>query len=1078
MICANCRLENPNGMRFCGGCGTPLQEPGTSAGDGPSAAHRRHMTVMFCDIVGSTPLAETLDPEDFREILTGYQQACARATERFHGYIARYAGDGIVVYFGYPQAREDSAECAVHAGLAVLEELEELNVGLRDQHGLSLRVRIGIHTGLVVAGEMGAGETRERMAIVGETPHIAARLESIARPQTVVISDATKDLVEGYFVTESLGAQQLKGVSRLIGVHRVLRATGAIGRLEVAGERRLTPLVGRDHELARLAQAWQQVKRGHGAIVHLTGEAGIGKSRIVRELLDRLNPQVGEAQIWRCSPHHRGTTLHPVIRYLERLLALDGGRPADEQVRVLAEAVEAAGLPAAEAVPILAGLLAIRGEHDESMPGLTPRDVRTATLHILEALLIDNPARHPLLLVVEDVHWADPSTVELLHRVVADLAHVPVLCLLTFRPEFEPPWTQSSPVLTLDLGPLSSENVRALAAWASVEPLDPAVLEWVDSTADGVPLFVEETLKMLEHADQLSPGNGRDSLTHVPSTLQGLLTERLDRLPALGGVVDVAAVLGREFDRDLLVALWPSDGPELEPAMAQLAMQDVLRPVPGERARCEFSHALLQEAAYDRILRRRRQALHGRVAGVLAERFSVLVEREPEVVARHWDSAAEPEKAVSYWHTAGMRALERAAFLESAEHFRRGLEALDLAGVDEAGDLERVDLLTYRAASLQAAHGYAAAGVQDAYVAARRVCERTGAEERLVSVNRGEWSYHLLRAEYGQALALGDEMLALGEQAGDDLRLAEGHLYRGLVHMYLANFEVARGHLNEAFTRYQRSDTFTQIYEAQGDMGSAALAYLALILWNLGHAEESRDRSDLSLEIAEEVGGPVTKAQAWGMRSILHLARGEPVELRHWTEKTRAHSADLNIGYWHTVSLLHAGWQQGRAGQLRSSVAVLEEQIDAYLASGSRLSLPHFYILLADLRLAAGDQPQALEALRAGRAHIIETGERFSESELFRFMGRALMTGDAPDPEAATGAYEQAISAAAEQNAKLLELRAVTGLAVHQGRTGEDVTALERVAELCDWFGQGESASELPEIVRARRLLSVQQTPS
>jgi class 3 adenylate cyclase/tetratricopeptide (TPR) repeat protein len=1072
MICPNCRFENPEGMRFCGGCGNPLQDAVATPGNGPSEAHRRHMTVMFCDIVGSTPLAETLDPEDFREILTGYQEACARAIDRFHGYIARYAGDGILVYFGYPQAREDSAECALHAGLGMLEELEALNVTLRDRHGISLRIRIGIHTGIVVAGEMGVGETRERMAIVGETPHIAARLESIAAPQTVVISDATKDLVEGYFVTESLGAQQLKGVSRLIGVHRVLRATGAVGRLEVAGERRLTPLVGRDHELARLAQAWQQVKRGHGAIVHLTGEAGIGKSRIVRELLDRLNPRVGEAQIWRCSPHYQGTSLHPVIRHLERLLALDAGRPAAEKMAILSEAVQAAGLAPAEAVPILAGLLGIRGELGESPTGLTARDVRTQTLHVLEALLIANPARHPLLLVVEDVHWADPSTVELLQRVGSDLAHIPVLCLLTFRPEFEPPWVQASQVL--DLGPLTSENVRALAAWASVEPLDPAVLEWVDSTADGIPLFVEETLKMLEHAE-LRPGNGHDSLTHVPSTLQGLLTERLDRLPALGGGVDVDAVLGREFERELLVALWPSDGPELEPAMAQLAVQDVLRPVPGERARCEFSHALLQEAAYDRILRRRRQALHGRVAGVLTERFSSVVEREPELVARHWDYAAKPEKAAGYWQTAGMRALERAAFLESAEHFRRGLEALDTAGAGEAGDLERVDLLTYRAASLQAAHGYAAAGVQDAYAAARRVCERTGAADRLVSVNRGEWAFYLLRADYGQALALGDEMLALGEQAGDELRLAEGHLYRGMVHMYLGNFDIARDHLEQAFTHYQRSDEFVQIYEAQGDMGSAALAYLALILWNLGRAEESRGQSDLSLELAEAVGGPVTKAQAWGMRSILHLARGEPVELRHWTEKTRAHSADLSIGYWHTVALLHAGWQQGRGGQLRSSIAVLEEQLEAYLASGSRLSLPHFYILLADLRLAAGDQPQALEALRAGRAHIIDTGERFSESELFRFMGRALMTGDSPDPEAATAAYEQAISAAAEQNAKLLELRAVTGLAVHQGRTGEEATALERVAALCDWFGPD---SQLPDIVRARRLLSVQSTSS
>src|SRR5947209_5309514 len=274
MICLNCQLENLAGMRFCGGCGAALQDPAAPAGDAPSTAHRRHMTVMFVDIVESTPLAETLDPEDFREILEGYQEVCARATGRYFGYIARYAGDGIVVYFGYPQAREDSAQCAVYSGLAVLEELEGLNVRLRERHGISLRVRIGIHTGLVVAGEMGVGETRERMAIVGETPHIAARLESIARPQTVLISDSTRDLVDGYFITEPLGAQNLKGVSRPIGVHRVIRATGAVGRLEVVEERRLTPLVGRDRELARLAQTWQQVNRGHAAVVHLTGQAG------------------------------------------------------------------------------------------------------------------------------------------------------------------------------------------------------------------------------------------------------------------------------------------------------------------------------------------------------------------------------------------------------------------------------------------------------------------------------------------------------------------------------------------------------------------------------------------------------------------------------------------------------------------------------------------------------------------------------------------------------------------------------------------------------------------------------------
>jgi class 3 adenylate cyclase len=1064
-------------MRFCGGCGQPLDETGVAApaAEATAAVHRRYMTVLFCDIVDSTPLAGTLDPEDFRDVLNGYQQAADRAVDRFDGYIARYVGDGLLIYFGYPNAREDSAERAVHAGLGILDELLTLNVDLLRLHDIELRVRIGIHTGLVVAGEMGSGPAREKLSIVGETPHIAARLQSVAPPASVVISDATRDLVEGYFVTEALGQQELRGVARPVGVHRVISPTGAVGRLNVAGRRRLTPLVNRTQELAVLAQAWHEAKRGQGRAVHLRGEAGIGKSRIVRELLSRLGPEIGEVQSWQCSGLHRGTALHPVIRLLERLLGLDRSQSPAEQLMSVNQAVAAAGLDAVDAVPLLADLLAIQDVDRNGRRTLASRDVRTATLHVLEALLVASPARHPLLLVVEDLHWADPTTVELLDRIVADLVGIPVLCILTFRDEFQPPWAKADPVLDVKVGPLESKDVRALAAWATAEPLDPAVVDWVDSAADGVPLFVEETLKMLAQDGDPGRGAGPRSLTMVPSTLQGLLTERLDRLPELGGVVDVAAVLGREFDRDLLAALWPPDGPELEPALAQLAVQDVLRSVPGELARCEFTHALLQEAAYDRILRRRRQVLHSRVAGVLTERFVAVAEREPEVVARHWDSAAEYDKAVGYWHTAGTIAFERAAFMEASEHFRRGLEALDAAGAGPDSDIERVDLFTYRGASLQAAHGYAADGVEDAYAGARRLYERTQARGRLPSINRGEWMLYLLRAEYGNALALGDEMLSLGEQAGDEVYLAEGHLFRGMANMYLANFDQARAELEEAFTRYHQSDQFHQIYEAQGDASVGALAYLALILWNLGWADESRARSDLSLELAEQVGGPMTRAQAWGMRSILHLARSEPAELTLWTEKTRAHSVDLNIGYWRTVALLHAAWQEGRVGNLQAGIAAVEEHLEAYLRSGSRLSLPHFQILLADLHLAAADAQGAMRALRGGLEHVEATGERFSESELHRFMGRAHMVTHDPDADAATAAFERAIAVAEDQNAKLLELRAATHLAAHQRRIGEKATALDRVAALCDWFGPG---SDLPDLHRARKLLAVQSTAS
>ena len=1046
-------------MRFCGGCGRRLEAVATAAHAGSrEGPQRRHMTVMFCDLVDSTPLAALLDPEDFREVLTDYRQMGSRAIERFGGYTAVYAGDGMTVYFGYPRAHEDDARRCVHAGLAILDELAALNARLEDLYDVSIQVRIGVHSGVVIAEELGggAGQTRSQLDVSGEMPHIASRLESIAPPGSIVISDATRDLVDGYFETEPLGEQLLKGVSRPIGVHRVLRPTGAVGRLEVARARRLTPVVGRGAELERLTDTWQQVARGQGAVAEVSGEAGIGKSRLVYELIEMLG-QVATVQTWQCSPHHQSTALYPVITFLERQPGLSRTNSDEQRLEALRGYVIDAGLEPTETLPLLADLLSIRCSDDRGSGPLTPRDARTALLHSLEGLLVTDPARHPLLLVVEDLHWADPTTAELLTRIKRRLRHVPVLCVATFRSGFEPPWAE--PALEIELERLTSAEVRAMAAAASDGPLDPAALAWVEAAADGVPLFVEEMLK-------LGP---TPEATVVPPTLEGLLTEHLDRLPDLTDVIDTAAILGREFDQSLLAALEPLDGGDVEPALVRLTAKEVLRPVIGAPGRYEFTHGLLHEAAYARILRRRRRALHDRAANTLIRSFPELAAREPELVAHHWSAADEPEQALLFWHAAGTRAIERAAYLEAAAHFRRGLEALEEAGGHPADGLEHVDFLTHIAASLQAGRGYAAAGVGESYARARKACERLKNDDRLVAVIRGQWMFHLLRGEYATALDLADEMLALGERDGRGKALAEGHLHRGLAHMYLGHFGLAREHLEESFAHYQPPDQSDHIYEAQGDTGVGALAYGALVLWNLGETDRSRERSELSLERAERVGGPVTRAQAWLMRSLLHLSRGEGPQLAEWVDRTRAHSVDHDLGYWRTVSSLLSAWLQGRAGELELGTSRLEQCLDAYVASGSRLGLPHFHILFADLRRAAGDTRGALDLLRAGEECIEATGERFSESELFRYKARLLATGDAADQDAATAAFERAVGAAHEQDAKLLELQALTRLADHQRKIGEPCTALVRIAELCDWFGPG---SQLHDIARARRLLS------
>jgi tetratricopeptide (TPR) repeat protein len=828
-------------------------------------------------------------------------------------------------------------------------------------------------------------------------------------------------------------------------------------------------MVDRREDLERLLAGWKEAESGRGAVVHISGEAGIGKSRLVHALRERLGGQVGAEHLWQCSAHRSGTSLYPVIDPLERVLGLDRAQTSEEQVRALREAARDAGLDPAETVPLLADLLSVPAP-DDARSGLTPLDARTATLNAIESLLVANPAHHPLLLVVEDLYWADPTTLELIGRILASLPGRPVLCVFTFRTEFEQPRAPWQPAFEIALGPLHSEDVRALAAAASGRTVDQLTLERVDTVADGVPLFVEEMLKMLERPRDTGAGAGVASATAVPPTLQGLLTERLDRLPELAEVIDLAAVLGREFRRELLEALMSERGAELEIALGQLAGEGVLRPVEGAPSRWEFTHALLHEAAYERLLRRRRQALHGRVAEILVRSFGSTAERQPELVARHWASAAEPAKAVPYWHLAGTRAIERAAFVEAAEHFGRGLQALEAIGPDPGDDLERVDFLTHLAASLQAGRGYAADGVDDAYKRARSGSERAGNHDRLLPVIRGQWMFHLLRAEYGTALELADEMLALGERGLHPRSLADGHLYGGLVQMYTGNFDLARTHLEEAYTRSQRPERSDEIYEAQGDTGAGALAYLALVLWNLGYGAESRERSELSLELAEKVGGPVTRAQAWGMRTILST-QAEPSELGRWVQKTLTHSVDHNLGYWRAVSSLFSAWLHGRAGELDS--ARFQEALDAYLRSGSRLGLPLFYILLADLRLTAGDQPGALAAVGAGEEHIALTGERFAESELFQFQGQALMAGDSPDPHAATAAYERAVSVAREQNAKLLELRAALRLADHQRSIGEPCTARGRIASLCDWF---PAASDLPDVLRARGLLEAEFT--
>ena len=608
----------------------------------PPEAERRQLTVLFCDLVDSTALAGQLDPEDLREVVRAYQDTCAKVIARFEGHIAQYLGDGLLVYFGYPLAHEDDAQRAVRAGLGMIEALSQLNTRLRQERGVSLAVRLGCHTGLVVVGDVGGGARQEQLAL-GETPNLAARLQSIAAPNTLVISAATLPLLGGFFACQALGTPPLKGFAQPLEVYQVLYESMARSRLEAAGSTGLTPLVGREQEVGLLLERWAQVKDGLGQVVLLSGEAGIGKSRLVRVLTEQV---ASEPQAWltpcQCSPYYQNSALYPVIDLLERVvLQFERDETPQQKLAKLEGFLVQYGLPLAEAVPLFAALLSLPTTADYAHLTMSPEQQKQRTLHAFLTILLRRAAQQPLLFVVEDLHWVDPTTLELLSLLVDQGPTARILALFTFRPDFSPPWTGRSHLTQVTLPRLPHRQAAAMTDWVAHGKVLPAeVVEQVVAKTDGVPLFVEELTKMVLESGLLQEREERYELTGplpplaIPATLHDSLMARLDRLATVKGLAQLGATLGREFSYELLQAVSPWDEATLRQGLQQLVEAEFLyqQGLPPQ-AIYRFKHALIQDTAYQSILRSTRQRHHQRIAQVLEARFPEICETQPELLA-------------------------------------------------------------------------------------------------------------------------------------------------------------------------------------------------------------------------------------------------------------------------------------------------------------------------------------------------------------------------------------------------------------------------------------------------------------
>ena len=703
MHCANCGFDNPDGMKFCGECGTALQnrcphcgfenpprfkfcgDCGTSlTGQSPVAtitlpetvhgspkaqstqgaspllaprtpdAERRQLTVMFCDLVDSTKLSSQLDPEDYREVVRAYQQVCTDVIQRYEGYVAQLLGDGLLVYFGYPQAHEDDAQRAVRTGLGILDAIGDLNTRLQQDKGIQLALRLGMHTGLVVVGEMGSQGRQEHLAL-GEVPNVCARIEALAQLNTIAVSEATYRLIQGYFECQDLGAQTLRGVAEPVHVYRVLQESGARGRLDVAATRGLTPLVGRKQEVGLLLERWEQAKAGPGHVVLLTGEAGLGKSRLVQVLKDHVANEPHTRWECRSAEYYQNTALFPLIELFQRILQWQHDETPDAKLAKLEYALSQYRLPLEESVPLFAPLLSLSLPESRYAPlHLSPQRQRQKTLETIIAILLEQAEQHPALFIVEDLHWTDPTTLEWLNLLIDQTPTTSMLVLLTCRPHFQPAWHHRSYLTEMTVNRLSHAQVEQIVTGMTDGKTFPAeVLQQITTKTDGVPLFVEELTKAILESGSLKEVDGHYELVGtfstlaIPATLQDSLMARLDHLVTAKAVAQYAAVIGRQFAYDLLSRVSHLDEVTLQRELGKLVETELVYQrglLP--QATYIFKHALVQDAAYQSLLKSTRQHYHQRIAHVLEATFPATVDQQPELLAHHYTQARLTEKAV------------------------------------------------------------------------------------------------------------------------------------------------------------------------------------------------------------------------------------------------------------------------------------------------------------------------------------------------------------------------------------------------------------------------------------------------
>jgi class 3 adenylate cyclase/predicted ATPase len=1024
---------------------------------------------MFTDLVGSTALATKLDPEDLRSVISAYHKRVAQTVARFDGFVAKYMGDGVLVYFGYPHAHEDDAERAVRTGLALIEALGKLRVQE------PLQVRIGIATGLVVVGDLvGSGEAQER-GVVGETPNLAARLQGMAAPNTVVIAEGTRRLLGDLFELEDLGPVALKGIAGPTRAWAAVRARAVESRFEALHATGLTALVGREEETELLQRRWARAKMGEGQVVLLSGEAGIGKSRLTAALLERIATEPHTRLRYFCSPQHTDSVLHPIIGQMERAAGLEHD---DKQARLdKLHAVLTQTSTSREDAALFAEMLSLPNDGRYPVLELAPQQRRQRTLEALTAQLTALANQQPVLMIFEDTHWADPTSIEALGRTVDRIKTLPVLLIPTFRPEFNAPWVGQSHVSSLTLSRLGAREATAIISHLAGKaglPRD-VMAEIVDRT-DGIPLFVEEMTKAVLEAE--SEGAAHRTVVAapspglaVPASLHASLMARLDRLGPAKDVAQVGAAIGRQFSHDLLASVVRKPEMELGSALDRLIQAGLLfrQGVP-PHATYLFKHALVQDAAYSTLLREPRRLLHALIADTLENQFTEIADSQPELLAHHCTKAELIEKAANFWGKAGLRSLERSALVEATAHLTRALD--QIASLPGTTNLrrEQIKLQVAHATATMHTQGYGAAETKASLDQARLYIERAEAlgeppEDPLLlfSVRYGFWVASIMSFDGDICLDLAAQFLARAEKQGTTVPIMIGHRIMSRTLLNTGDLAEGKMHCDQTLALYNPNEHRSLAMRFGQDTGVAILSVRTITLWLLGYPDAAIADAEQAVKDARELGQAATLMFALTHVPLTYMLCRDYSVANKLLDENIVLADEKSAVMWKRIAMMVQGCVSALTGNAANAIQSITSEIPAYKSTGATLWMPLYLSHLADAHAELGQFDYSWRCTDEAITLAKSAKDKWNEAEIHRKAGEIALMVPEPSPAKAEAHFERALAVAREQQAKSWELRAAMSMARLWRGQGKRQQAHDLLARVYGWFTEGFDTLDLKE---------------